>query len=120
MAIRNDLFKKVQQITNSGLAIMEGRETGDIESILDEHVLVDNYQFGTSKDGEYVAFTIQGNDTEFFFGGSVVTEAFKKLDALLSEEEKIELLTEGIDIYLEEVKSENKRKYKKCTFFKED
>lgn len=120
MAIRKDLFKKVQKITNSGLAIMEGRETGDIEEILNENVIVDNYEFGTSKEGEYVAFTIKGNDTEFFFGGSVVTETFKKLDDILSEEEKIELLEGGLDTYLERVKSENKRNYTKCTFFKEN
>ena len=115
----NELMKKVQGVTNSGLPIMEGRETGDIEGILEENVLVNNYEFGMSKDGEYVAFTIEGNDTEFFFGGSVITETFKKLDAVLSEEEKEEILKQGLDIYIEEVKSENKRKYKKCTFFKD-
>lgn len=117
MAIRMDLLKKVQGVTNKGLEIMEGRSTGDIVEILDEVVTVDNYEFGTSKEGDYVAFTIEGNDTEFFFGGSVVTEAFTKLDNLLSEEEKIELMTGGLPTSFTQVRSENKRKYTKCTFF---
>lgn len=118
MAIRSDLFKKVQGITSKGLEIMEGRETGDINEILEEVITVDNYQFGTSKEGDYVAFTLQDNDTEFFFGGSVVTESFQKLENLLSEEEKIELMQNGLPIYLEEVKSsKSKNKYKKVTFF---
>ena len=115
----NELMKKAQGVTNSGLAIMEGRETGDIEGILEENVMVNNYEFGMSKDGEYVAFTIEGNDTEFFFGGSVITETFKKLDNILTDEEKKELLSNGLDTYIEEIRSENKRKYKKCTFFKD-
>lgn len=49
-----------------------------------------------------------------------MTETFKKLDDILSEEEKIELLEGGLDTYLERVKSENKRNYTKCTFFKEN
>lgn len=117
MAIRTELFKKVQSVTNKGLEIMEGRDTGDINEILDENVVVDNYQFGKSTDGEYVAFTIRDNDTEFYFGGSVVTEAFKNLDAVLTEEEKIELMTSGLLVKFSKVKSENKRTYTKCVFF---
>lgn len=117
MAIRSDLFKKVQSITSKGLKIMEGRESGDINEILNENITVDNFEFGKGKEGEYVAFTIQDNDTEFFFGGSVITESFKSLESTLTEEEMIELMTEGLVIYLEKVKSENKRNYIKCTFF---
>lgn len=114
-----ELIKLAQGVTNNVLPIMEGRETGDIEGILNETVLVDNYEFGNSKDGEYVAFTIKDNDTEFFFGGSVVTETFKKLDCVLTHYQKQALLNNGLETYIEEVKSENKRKYKKCTFFKD-
>lgn len=119
MSNLQEIIKLAQGVTNSGLPIMEGRETGDIEGILEENVLVDNYEFGKSKDGDYVAFTIKGNDTEFFFGGSVVTETFKKLDSILTNDQKQALLSSGLETYIEEVKSENKRKYKKCTFFKE-
>lgn len=117
MAIRSDLFKKVQGITNKGLPIMEGRESGDISEILNDNVVVDNYQFGEGKDGKYVAFTIEGNDTEFYFGGSVVTDTFLTLDNMLTEEEKIELLNEGITTLFEKLRSENKRNYIKCVFF---
>lgn len=115
-----EIIKLAQGVTNSGLPIMEGRETGDIDGILEENVLVDNYEFGKSKDGEYVAFTIKGNDTEFFFGGTVVTETFKKLDCILTNDQKQALLNNGLETYIEEVKSkQDKRKYKKCTFFKD-
>ena len=113
----NELIKKAQSVTNTGLLIMEGRETGEIDDIIDEVVIVDNYQFGEGKEGKYVAFTIKGNDTEFFFGGSVVTDNFTKLNDVLNEEEREQLLEQGLEVTFSKRRSNNKRTYTMCTFF---
>jgi hypothetical protein len=97
---------------------MVGREKGDIQGILNETVMVNGFEFGKGEDGsEYVVFTLKDNDTEFFFGSSVVTENFKALVNMVTEEEKAELLETGLAISLHEKKSKNNRKYTYSVFF---
>lgn len=118
MAIRTDLFNKIKEITNSGLQIMNGREKGDVQSLLDEVITVNGYEFGKGEDGsEYVVFTIHEDDTEFYFGSSVVSENFKALDNMLSDEERTELLETGLQMSLHEKKSKNNRRYIYSIFF---
>jgi hypothetical protein len=112
MAINTELFKKIKEITSGGLEIMVGREKGDVQGILNETIIVDGFQFGKGEDSsEYVVFTLRDNDTEFFFGSSVVTENFKALDNMLTDDEKGELLITGLEISLHEKKSKNNRRY---------
>ncbi|MGL5718729.1 MAG: hypothetical protein ACRCXT_21045 [Paraclostridium sp.] len=117
MAIRMELFNKIKEISNSGLEIMNGRDKGDIQEILGETIVVDNYDFGKGEQGDYVVFTIKDNDTEFFFGSSVVTENFLALDNMVTDEEKVELFETGIAMSLHQKKSKNNRKYIYNVFF---
>ena len=115
--LKVELFNKIKEIGNTGIALAKGREKGDIQEILDEVVTVNNYEFGKGEQGDYVVFTIKENDTEFFFGSSVVTENFLALDNMISEEEKEELFNTGLTMSLHQKKSKNNRKYIYNVFF---
>lgn len=117
MAINLNLIKKIQEISNTGLEIMNGREKGDVQDLIDDVVVVNNYEFGKGEQGDYVVFTVIDNDTEFFFGSSVVTENFLALDNMLSDEEKQELLKTGLEMSIHQKKSKNNRKYLYNIFF---
>jgi hypothetical protein len=109
-----DLIKKTKEITASGLPFMEGKEKTE----LDEGLLyvVKEYGYLESEDGEFV---VVADDTTFAFGGSVITENFKKLDEQLTESERTELLKDGIEMLIKKKKSKNKRDYTFCEFFPE-
>lgn len=117
MAISTNLFNKIKELNNTGLEIMNGREKGDIQEILNENIIVDNYDFGKGEQGDYVVFTVKDNDTEFFFGSSVVTENFLALDNMITDEEKVEIFTTGLSMSLHQKKSKNNRKYIYNVFF---
>ena len=113
------LMEKIKGITSTGLNFMEGMEKGDTVSILDEIVTVNNYGFLEGAEGKFVVFTTLENDTEFYFGSSVVTQSFIKLDDMLNEEEKKVILSNGLPIKLSERKSKSKRTYVKVDFYPE-
>jgi hypothetical protein len=110
-----DLIKKAQEITASGLPFMDGKEKVELED--GSLYLVKNYGYLESEDGEFV---VVADDTTFAFGGSVVTDSFKKLDASLDGTEIAELLKDGIEIGITKKKSKNKREYTTCEFFPQE
>lgn len=117
-----DLLKVLaKEITASGLPFMEGKEAiEDKGVILNNTLTVDDYGFLEGEDGEYVVIAIKEYPQNFIFGGSIVTEAFKKLESKVSEEGIKELIDYGLTFKLEESISKNKRKYTKITFFPEN
>ena len=111
--INLDVLKsKVKEITASGLPFMEGK----IKIELEDGMLftVKNYGYLESEDGDFVVIA---DDTSFAFGGSVVTDAFKKLDVAIDGTEIEELLKDGIEIEISKKTSKNKRAYTTCEFF---
>ena len=114
----NDLIKKVSEITESGLPFMEGKEKLSVEGdILGKVLTVDDYGYLNGEEGEYVVISLREYPHNFIYGSSVVTQAFKKLDSQLNEEEKAMLLEQGLTFKLTKLISANKRKYTKITFF---
>lgn len=107
-----DLIKKAQEITASGLPFMEGKEKVELED--GALYVVKNYGYLESEDGEFVVIA---DDTTFAFGGSVITDNFKKLDSSLDGTEIAELLKEGIEIGIKKKISKGKRSYTVCEFF---
>lgn len=107
-----ELIKKAQEITASGLPFMEGKEKVELED--GGLYVVKNYGYLESEDGEFVVIA---DDTTFAFGGSVITDNFKKLDASLDGTEIAELLQEGIEIGIKKKISKGKRIYTVCEFF---
>lgn len=114
MSIAN-LISKVQKL-NGGLPFMEGKEKGEI--IMGTLYLINDFGFLNGNDGEYVVFTVKGNDSHFFFGGSVLTEKMKELENILTEDEIAQILNEGLEVIFEQKKAEKtKRNYVACEFF---
>lgn len=99
---------------SNGLPFMEGKEKAD--NILGENLHIMDYGFLTGDDGEFIAYTVEEYPENFFFGGSVLTERFKHIESVFTEDEIAELLNEGIEIKLVQKTSKNKRKYVSVEF----
>lgn len=112
MINKMELLKKVKDITASGLPFMEGKEKVELtDGML---YVVKEYGYLKSEDSDFV---VVADDTTFAFGGSVITDAFKKLDENLDGSEIEELLKDGIEMEIKKKKSRNKREYTTCEFF---
>jgi hypothetical protein len=114
-----DLIKLAREITASGLPFMEGKEKGELKE--GETYKVKEYGYlESSENGETKQFVVIADDKHFYFGGSIVTDNFKKLDGALNDGEIKELLTEGIEIKVAKRKSKGGRTYTTCEFFPND
>lgn len=108
-----DIISQVKEITASGLPFMDGKEKVALED--GDLYTVKNYGYLTSADGDFV---VVADDTTYAFGGSIVTEAFTKLDAKIDGTQIAELLKDGIPMKISKRKSESsKRNYTVCEFF---
>ena len=115
-----DLRKKVKALTENGLPFMEGKEKLEIEGNLLEHVMtVSDYGFMKGEFGEYVVLTTQEYPEHFMMGASVVTQAFKNLDEALTEDERVQIIEEGLTLLFTKKKSKNKKTYIDIDFFPE-
>lgn len=94
---------------SNGLPFMEGRTKAD--NILNEELTINEYGFLTGDDGDFIVYTTTQHEDKFFFGGSVLTERFKHIETVFTEDEIAEMLEEGIIIKLVQKKSKNKRNY---------
>lgn len=92
----------------ANLELMEGRTKGKNEEIADKVVTIVDYGFLSGSEGEYVAYIVKEIDDSFFFGGMVLTEALKQLEA---EGYKEAIKSEGLRIRLKEQKSKKGRTY---------
>lgn len=114
----NELIKQAQEVTKSGLPFMDGKEklevTGDV---LGRVLTVDDFGYLDGDDGEYVVIAPKEYPKHFIYGGSVVTDAFKKLEEKMGNENMAALIQHGITFKLTELVSKNKRKYIRISFF---
>lgn len=109
MSIMKTLKERLLSEMSNGLPFMEGKEK--LDNILDEVLTVNEYGFLSGDDGEFIVYTTKEYPNNFFFGGSVLTERFKHIESVFTEDEIAELLNEGITIKLVQKKSKNKRIY---------
>lgn len=115
--INQNIIAQIKGITASGLPFMEGLDKGETSELLGQTVNVIEYGYMNGDDGEYVVFLIKENEEYFFFGSTVVTSAFKQLDATIQPEVLKEVLELGLPIKLTERQSKSKRKYIKVDFY---
>lgn len=115
--INQNIIAQIRGITASGLPFMEGLDKGETSELLGHTVNVIEYGYMNGDDGEYVVFLIKENEEQFFFGSTVVTSAFKQLDATIQPEVLKEILELGLPIKLSERQSKSKRKYIKVDFY---
>ena len=102
--------------SGKGITFMEGRTKGETEELLDKIVTIRDFAFITGTDGEYAVFIIDGENKKFYFGGKVLTDNLKQL----TEEEKVELISEGLPTRFTQRKSKNKKLYTAVEFYPED
>src|SRR5699024_1922481 len=75
------LQERLNQLGNN-LPLMVDREKGDIETLIEKEITIRDYGFmKDEKEKEYIAFIIDENEKEFFFGGQVLTDNFMELEA---------------------------------------
>lgn len=103
---------------NNGVKIefMEGREKGDFNELINKECTIINYDF-LSKDGnEYAVIIIDGIDDKFYFGGKMLTETLKEF----TEEEKNEVIHDGLPVKFEKLKTKNGRPFVKVTYYPDE
>ena len=114
----NELIKQAQEVTKSGLPFMDGREKLEITGeVLNNILTVDDYGYLDGDDGNYVVISLREYPKHFIYGGSVVTDAFKKLEEKIGAENMAQLIQHGLTFRLSELISKNKRKYVRISFF---
>ena len=114
----NELIKQAQEVTKSGLPFMDGREKLEITGeVLNNILTVDDYGYLDGDDGNYVVISLREYPNHFIYGGSVVTDAFKKLEEKIGAENMAQLIQHGLTFRLSELISKNKRKYVRISFF---
>ena len=114
----NDLIKQAQEVTMSGLPFMDGKEKLEVTGeVLNNTLTVDDYGYLEGDDGEYVVISLKEYPNHFIYGGSVVTDAFKKLESKVGAESMAQLIQYGLTFRLSELVSKNKRKYVRISFF---
>ena len=114
----NELIKQAQEVTKSGLPFMDGREKLEITGeVLNNILTVDDYGYLDGDDGNYVVISLKEYPKHFIYGGSVVTDAFKKLEEKIGAENMAQLIQYGLTFRLSELISKNKRKYIRISFF---
>ena len=99
-----DVLKQVKNQLEVTLPLMEGREKGSL--VLNTRMTVMDWGYLTDheKNEDYVAFIIKEDENNFYFGGSVTTDKFKKIDAM--GEEVVSMLKEhGMPVIFEAKKS---------------
>lgn len=108
----NNVLAKLKKELTNGLPFMDDRDQGTLAC--DISLTVNNFGFLKDKNTQkpYVCFTTKEDDTKFYFGGSVVTDIFKKIETILSEEELKSLLNDGLHVMFHEQRSkDNMRTY---------
>jgi hypothetical protein len=114
------LQERAKELQNS-LPFMEGREKGDMKRLHDDTFVIREYGFLTdSKDGkekEYVCFIVDEDPKNFYFGGQVLTDNMKELEADGYHEE---IVKNGLPVAFNVKLSANKREYTTVTFYPTD
>ena len=100
----------------NSIKFMEGRTKGELEEIIDKNLTLENFSFLNNNETEYAVFIVREIPDTFFFGGLVITDNLKKLEA---EGFKDEIIENGLPVCVKERKSKTKKTYYTMEFFPE-
>lgn len=109
------LKERVQELSVS-LPLMEGREKGELKSLYMDKITIRDFGFLKDGEEEYVAFIIDEDKENFYFGGMVLTDNMKQLEA---DGYRTEIEKDGLPIRLSEKKGKNNRVYTKVEYYPE-
>ncbi len=110
------LKELVRELSNK-LEIMNGRTKGENIDIASKSVTIIDYDFIHDADKEYAVYVVKEFPELFFYGGMVLSEQLKTLDA---KGAKDIIKTEGLPIKLTPIKSKKGRSYFGVEFYPED
>lgn len=117
----NSLKEKAQKINSiGGVAFMEGRDKGELPQ--ETICTLEDYGYIKGDAGtEYAVMALTEYPKHFFFGGQVVTEKFRELDLVITDEEREQIREDGIPVlFLKKKNKKGKREYTTCEFFPEE
>ncbi len=109
-------LKEFSKGLNSQVEIMNEKTKGVIDEIIGKCVTVNDYEFMSGDDGEFVVFTCKEIPDVFYFGSKVLTEGLKKCDEGGYGEE---IRSEGLPIKLVKKKSKKGREYTGVEYYPE-
>jgi predicted metallo-beta-lactamase superfamily hydrolase len=103
------------------LPLMEGREKGELDRIVNDTVTIREYGFMNDTDDkgnekEYVAFIVDEDPEHFYFGGQVLTDHMREFE---NDGYHEAIVKEGLPVMLGKKKSKNKREYTTVEFYPE-
>lgn len=105
------LQERVKELTKK-LSIMEGKTKGENCELEDKIVTINDFDI-IKGDNDYAVYTVKEIEDTFFFGGMVLTEQLKQLEA---EGYKEAIQKEGLRVRLKECKSKKGRSYYSVEF----
>ena len=105
------LQERVKELTKK-LSIMEGKAKGDNTEVDGKIVTINDFDI-IKGENDYAVYTVKEIDDTFFFGGMVLTEHLKQLEA---EGYKEAIQKEGLRMMLKECKSKKGRTYYSVEF----
>lgn len=105
------LQERVKELTKK-LSIMEGKTKGDNSEIEDKIVTINDFDI-IRGESDYAVYTVKEVEDTFFFGGMVLTEHLKQLEA---EGYKEAIQKEGLRVMIKESKSKKGRTYYSVEF----
>lgn len=73
-------IKDFKELIDVSIKIAKGREKGSLDDLKGKKVTIDAIEIvkGKSTNDEYIAFTIEGDNERFFFGGTVISDILIK------------------------------------------
>lgn len=105
------LQERVKELTKK-LSIMEGRTKGENCEIENKVVTINDFDI-IKGENDYAVYTVKEIEDTFFFGGMVLTEHLKQLEA---EGYKEAIQKEGLRVMIKESKSKKGRTYYSVEF----
>jgi hypothetical protein len=123
--MKSRLQERAEELT-AQLPIMVGKDKGDLDNLIGTHITINNVDRLTTQEldkktktlvsSTFAVFTIQEDDTHFFFGGLVLTEHLFKLveDGFLED-----IQAEGLPTLLTKKKAKSGQIYTNVEFYPE-
>ena len=106
-----ELLKAIKDKLELTSPLMEGREKGSTVLNVPMTIIDWDYLTDHKKNEDYVVYIAKEDNENFYFGGGVATDKFKKIDAM-GEKVVASLKTIGIPVIFEEKTSKaNNQKY---------
>lgn len=111
------ILNKLQEITKSGLDMMDGKTLETFEVGVVYNIVEIGYMHDNKRNEDYV---VLADKEHFYYGGMAITKTFQSVEEKLSATELKECLKDGLAIVIDKKVSKDKREYSICSFVDTD